>query len=321
MPAAPDTTLNLGAFQFALFEIPEKISWGGSQRTAVHELVGGQRVIDAMGRADAPIAWSGLFMGQNATERARYLDTQRVQGVAQTLTFGQMSYSVIVKEFTAEYERFYQIPYRISCEVIADLANPVTNIAPASIDSDILTDYNACGVLAASIGDSSLLSLLATVGNAVANVISFANASRSVIASVQQPLASVQARVGVLLGVSGGVLALAASFGGVQPGIAGNVSSVSMVTQSTNMTQFNNLSLLGSLVGRMSSNLGAVQTSPNTVTVAGGNLFSIAGQQYGDATAWTGIAKANNLTDPFVQGTQTLNIPAKPDTAGGVLNA
>jgi nucleoid-associated protein YgaU len=57
------------------------------------------------------------------------------------------------------------------------------------------------------------------------------------------------------------------------------------------------------------------------VTTAGGNLFSIAGQQYGDATAWTGIAKANNLTDPFVQGTQTLNIPAKPDTAGGILNA
>jgi len=48
-----DTTVNLGAFQFALFEIPEKIHWGGSQRTAVHELVGGKRVIDAMGRSDS----------------------------------------------------------------------------------------------------------------------------------------------------------------------------------------------------------------------------------------------------------------------------
>jgi hypothetical protein len=317
----PDTTVNLGAFQFALFEIPEKISWGGSQRIAVHELVGGQRQLQAMGRSDRSLIWSGLFMGLNATERARFLDTLRAQGAPQTLTFGQLAYSVLLKEFEPDYERFYQIPYRIECEVIADLANPVTSLAPASIDSDILTDYNAASLLAGPIGDSILTALLVTVGTAISAVASFANASRSSVSGVQQPMASVQARVAVLLASSEGTLGGVSSFGGVQPGVSGSISAASLGAQSSNMTQFNALLQLASVAGRMSANLGSVSTSPNTVTTAGGNMFSIAQQQYGDATAWTGIAKANGLTDPFIQGTQTLNIPAQPDDSDGVLDA
>ncbi len=317
----PDTTVNLGDFQFALFEIPEKISWGGSQRIAVHELVGGQRVLDAMGRSDRSLVWSGLFMGQNATARARFLDTMRAQGAAQTLTFGQLAYSVIVKEFDPDYERFYQIPYRIECEVIADLANPVTTAAPASIDSDILTDYDASSLLAQQIGDSTLTNLLLTVGSAIGAVSSFANASRSSVGGVQQPLAAAQVRVAVLLASSEGVLGGVSSFGGVQPGGFGSVSAARLSAQSANLTRFNSLLQLGSIVGRMSANLGAISSSQNTVTTAGGNLFSLSQRQYGDATAWTGIAKANGLSDPFVQGVQTLSIPAQPDTSDGVLDA
>lgn len=317
----PDTTVNLGQFQFALFEIPERISWGGSHRLAVHELVGGKRIIDAMGRSDRALEWSGLFMGQNATERARFLDTLRAQGGTQALTFGQLKYSVIVREFEAEYERFYQIPYRISCEVVADLANPVTTVAPASIDSDILTDYSVATSLAGPIGDSPLTSLLATVGAAIGLVSSFANASRSSIASVSQPLAAVQARTQTLINVSSGVLGLVSSFGGLQPGLSPVTAAASLTGQVANMASLNSLLQLSSVVGRMSANLGAISSSPNTVTTAGGNLFSVSQQQYGDAMAWTGIAKANNLTDPFVQGVQTLSIPATPDNADGVLNA
>jgi prophage DNA circulation protein len=318
---APDTTVNLGPFQFALFEIPERISWGGSQRIAVHELVGGQRVLDAMGRSDRALVWSGLFMGQNATERARFLDTMRAQGLPQTLTFGQLAYSVLVARFEPDYERFYQIPYHLELEVIADLANPVTSVAPASIDSDILTDYDASNLLATEVADSTLTNLLTTLGVAIGAVASFSRASRSSISGVQQPLAAVQARVAVLLTNGEGVLGGVSTFGGVQPGVFGSVSAASISAQSANMTQFNALLQLGSLTSRMAANLGAISSSPNTVTTAGGNMFAIAQQQYGDATEWTTIAKANNLSDPFVQGTQTLVIPSQPDQADGVLNA
>lgn len=317
---APDTTVNLGQFQFALFEIPEKITFGGSQRIAVQELVGGARVIDAMGRADKPLEWTGLFKGPNATERALFLDTMRAQGVAQNLTFGKLSYSVIVKEFSADYERFYQIPYSISCEVIANLGNPVTSLSPPSIDSDIETDYGSAVTLSNQVGDSSLSSLLATVGIAIAAVSSFANASRSSIGSVSGPLASVAARVTTLLGASNGILGGASTFGGIVPGAAVGFSAASLVGQVANLTRMNSLLQLSSTVGRMSANLGAISSSPNQVTTAGGNLFAISQQQYGDAGSWTGIAKANNLTDPFVQGVQTLSIPPTADQSDGVLD-
>lgn len=57
------------------------------------------------------------------------------------------------------------------------------------------------------------------------------------------------------------------------------------------------------------------------ITVAGGNLYRIAADHLGDATAWTRIALANGMDDPFFTETKTLVIPA-PDPAlktGGIL--
>lgn len=53
-----------------------------------------------------------------------------------------------------------------------------------------------------------------------------------------------------------------------------------------------------------------------TITVAGGNLFAIAAQQYGDATQWYRIAAANGLDDPFLDGVVTLSIPSAQTTGG-----
>jgi hypothetical protein len=56
-----------------------------------------------------------------------------------------------------------------------------------------------------------------------------------------------------------------------------------------------------------------------TITVVGGNLFQIASQQLGDATQWIRIAQLNNLSDPMLNGLQTLLIPDfDPDAGGGV---
>jgi nucleoid-associated protein YgaU len=42
---------------------------------------------------------------------------------------------------------------------------------------------------------------------------------------------------------------------------------------------------------------------------------------YGDPTAWTTIAKANGLTDPVINGVQTILVPPLPGSSGGVLSA
>jgi nucleoid-associated protein YgaU len=59
-----------------------------------------------------------------------------------------------------------------------------------------------------------------------------------------------------------------------------------------------------------------------TVTVSpGDDLYRLAAKYYGDATAWTLIARANGLTDPLIATDSTLDIPAynAPQANDGIL--
>jgi hypothetical protein len=47
----------------------------------------------------------------------------------------------------------------------------------------------------------------------------------------------------------------------------------------------------------------------DTITVIGGNLFEIAASQLGDAMQWINIARANNISDPFLSGQKQILIP------------
>jgi hypothetical protein len=57
-----------------------------------------------------------------------------------------------------------------------------------------------------------------------------------------------------------------------------------------------------------------------TAQVSGGDLYHYALQYLGDATQWNRIAQANDLLDPVIVGSMTLNIPSvNADLTGGVL--
>ncbi|HZO21025.1 MAG TPA: hypothetical protein VFB37_00890, partial [Steroidobacteraceae bacterium] len=297
------------------------IPWGGSQRLVVHEQIGGARVLDAMGRSDRALEWSGLFSGPDASQRAQFLDSLRVSGAQQSLTWAQFSYLVVVREFTATYQRFYRIPYHIVCEVVLDQSKPVTSAPPTAVDDALLDDQAAADALAGAIGDGLLSSLMSGLDTAIAAVSTFANAAQSTINSVLQPLAAVQARVSTLIGISSNALANVTTFGGVLPGTPPALVAGKLTDQTVNMVQATNLFQMRNLLGRMDANLIAINVPQKTVATAGGNLFRIAQNQYGDAIAWTALARANGLTDPFVQGSALLAVPPSPDKLGGVLNA
>jgi nucleoid-associated protein YgaU len=54
-----------------------------------------------------------------------------------------------------------------------------------------------------------------------------------------------------------------------------------------------------------------------TVTVTATTLFHVAAAQYGDASQWWRIARANQITDPRISGVTTLTIPdPDPSTTG-----
>ena len=134
--------LLLGPVLFDNFELPERIAWGGAQRLAVHNLPGGVRVIDAMGRDDAQIAWSGVFSGGDASLRARAIDLMRVQGSVWPLVWDAFFYSVMIARFEADYAHANWIPYRIGCTVLRDEAEALVE-AVASLAADALGDLAA----------------------------------------------------------------------------------------------------------------------------------------------------------------------------------
>jgi hypothetical protein len=131
--------LQLGPVAFTDFELPAQIRFGGEQRLAVHKLPGGARVIDAMGRDDADIGWSGSFSGADAAERARAIDLMRAQGGAWTLAWDAFAYLVVIGTFEARYQRPNWVPYRIECKVIQDLAQSPLALA-VSVATSVLAD-------------------------------------------------------------------------------------------------------------------------------------------------------------------------------------
>ena len=107
-----NVALLLGPVSFQSFEIPARINFGGAQRLAIHRLPGGTRVIDALGRDDSDISFSGTFSGPQATLRARAIDEMRVAGFSIPLTWDVFFYNVIIKKFEADYHSGWWIPYR-----------------------------------------------------------------------------------------------------------------------------------------------------------------------------------------------------------------
>jgi len=155
--------LLLGPVLFQDFELPERISWGGKQRLTVHQLPGGTRVIDALGRDDREITWSGVFSGGGAGARARLIDLMRADGSVWPLTWEAFFYSVVIGGFDADFSHSNWIPYRITCTVLRDEAEAVV-LAVASLTADAFSDLTSAGGLGSGIDFSSPLNALAAPG-------------------------------------------------------------------------------------------------------------------------------------------------------------
>jgi hypothetical protein len=315
-----DTVITLGDFVFADTEVPAEIPFGGDQMLAVKQLVGGARVIDALGPSPMPLEWSGLIRGENALDRALYLDGLRKAGQPLDLTWDRLYYRVIVRQFRCPFQRFYQLPYTIVCEVIEDLTDPVRSIAAPNVDSAIGDDVDGGQSIVDSLGIPALSASYTAVKGAITAVSTFASATQAQINAVLAPIAEMREEVSTLIASATNTIQNVTTVGGILPNnpIAKQASRLS--DQVIAVTQSEQLVRLDSVLGRISTNVSSVNSSSKSLTTAGGDLYRIASEQYGDAMGWTNIAQANGIRDPKLSGVKTLVIPPRNTDSGGVLN-
>jgi len=173
-----DFSLTLGPVAFAGFELPSSITLGGRQTLAIHKLPGGIRIIDALGPDPADLAWSGIFTGPDAADRARLLDTLRIAGTELLLSWDAFLYMVVVERFDADYRSPWWIPYRLSCAVVRDEAaailTAILSLTPA-INADLATAGSFAAPAAAAI---------AIPGATTAGTAAYAAAAAAIAANV-----------------------------------------------------------------------------------------------------------------------------------------
>jgi hypothetical protein len=211
--AMSDVALLLGPIAFRDFEVPSRINFGGRQRLAVYRLPDGSRVIDALGRDDAQIVFSGIFTGSDAAIRARSLDKMRVAGAAFSLSWDVLFYTVLISEFLADYRNGWWIPYRIVCTVLRDEGSTASQQA-ISLVSSALTDINtASGYLASSgVGLSAVQAALTERGATTRGTSAYVSAQSS-LTEAQSAIAGSSRAAEVSLSNSGLSAAVTAQSG------------------------------------------------------------------------------------------------------------
>jgi hypothetical protein len=175
--------LTLGGVPFQDMEVPEKINFGGRQRVAIQNLIGGGRVVSALGLDDGEISFAGIFSGADAVSRAQELDAARALGAALPLVWGGFYYLVVIERFAAEYRKPTLIPFSIVCVVVSDpLAAAVNLVAPV-----------------ANLVAGDLAAAVALSGQAGISL-------QGVSATSLSGLAAIQSQLGSSINVAGGLL-------------------------------------------------------------------------------------------------------------------
>jgi len=356
------------SYAFTGFGIPQSISYGGQQKLAVHELAGGDRVVEALGRSERDLQWSGRFQGSGAEQEAHHLNYLRVLGKPLTLTWGEQKFKVYIADFVANYERSYQIPYTITLKVVDNLGLPTPDGSETDVDQEIRDAADDLKEGAQGLeGEVSMVSefmddikegvekvggfideatntiqevvdtVLEPVYEAIDTVEDIVEAGTEMIEEIIEPILNAQKVVGGIINDINGIAANIPFLGGILPDKLIDVNVNDLLSNTglfdTGGKLINTENQLGNILSylqnlrkspRLVSAVGeatsvTVTAAGQTVTRAGGSLFQLAAEYYGDATQWTAIAEANNMTSPDFEDVKTLIIPTNPADSGGVL--
>jgi hypothetical protein len=255
-----DTQLVLGGVAFTDFAIPEEIAFGGAQALSIKKLVGGQRAIDALGQDDADIEWSGRFQGAGAMQSAWQLDEMRKAGQPQPLSVAGLSYQVIVAEFRYRMQRLYQVLYTIRLAVVQD--NTLQPQASQSTLDDLVgSDMDDANGIAPGLTDPTVLPAVSNLQAAITTAGPLQGATLTALAPVSAAAAAASSAIEASFGDNDPTILSDTGYsaGVVDPVPTAGVSPTAIIAtfqaQQAAITEDEQLWELGSLVGRVETNL------------------------------------------------------------------
>lgn len=309
------TRLMLGEFEFLDFEVPERLAIPARQKTVLHQMVGGKRVIDVLGVEYDPLTWSGIITGSQSGERVKALERMRDAGELLTLTLDEYSFSVVITSFVPVYEFIYRRPYSIEVAIVASNASPLkvdalTGALQGLLDSDIGQSLGLSDI----IDVQAVTDAVATVQSAVKAVTDVAHATVEQVQSIVRPIVAAQTLIQQQIAQLEAAASDITTLGGLVPGNPVSKTVSNLLSQVDHTTRIPALYSLQNVLGRLNKNVSSGQTADGvrTITLSGGSLYRVASEQYGDATLWSSVASANNLSDPHLSGINTLTIPSNP---------
>ncbi|MDD2795895.1 hypothetical protein [Acidocella sp.] len=195
--------LTLGSVVFRDMEVPEKISFGGRQNLAVQQLIGGGRIVQALGLDDGKISFAGIFSGNDAVTRAQMLDAARALGAPLPLVWDGFYYTVIIDEFCAEYRKTNLIPFSVTCLVISDPLASLAAVA-APVANLIGNDLTAAGALSGQAG----VSLDGISASGIAGVAALQSTLQGIVGTQGGVLNGAAAQLNGAADAQGGVVAV-----------------------------------------------------------------------------------------------------------------
>ncbi|GEP00630.1 hypothetical protein [Methylobacterium haplocladii] len=248
------STVSIGGITLRGHEVPSKIPFGGKQRIAKNVLIGGKRVPDAMGFEFCDAKWEGRFRGADAKARALAINAMAKRGSQVPLSWGGLYFTVIVEEFEADYQREFDLPYRITCYVVDDGGSAAEDIG-SSIGSLIGADIASALPLAALAGG--------LVGDAMSGLFSAVNAVGSLadiplsrVGPLQDTASVAVATLDTAIAAGDAAITAAAAPDPnalLAPGFAASVTGALAAIQAQS-----NLTTLRGGVGRLSANLSLI---------------------------------------------------------------
>jgi hypothetical protein len=216
----------------------------------------------------------------------------REAGEPQQLTWSELDFVVVIRDFRADFQRFYQIPYTITCEVVQDLTLSTAGLGEPGIDDLISGDLGTASGLMSSISDSTLGSLFSSVQSAIQGVSSFANAAQSTLNGVLQPIAAFRTQAQTLIAQTNNTLMNVTTLGGILPNNPIS-TQVSKITQQIVAAQnLPTLVQLDRVVGRIQGNIGSIYSSAKQQTVAAGITGLLSSTIAGSGEGWLRSAAA-----------------------------